>query len=122
VTGFDRALAASGAVTGLLGVALSAMAAHGASGSQLDIAARFLLVHAPALLALAALAANGLIGPRVARLSGFVLILGLMLFCGDLTRRALAGVPLAPYAAPAGGLALMAGWALAGIAALLRRR
>jgi uncharacterized membrane protein YgdD (TMEM256/DUF423 family) len=122
VTGFDRAIAAAGAVAGLLGVALSAMATHGASGGQLDIAARFLLVHAPALLALAALAAGGLIGPRAARLGGLLLILGLLLFCGDLTRRAYAGIPLAPYAAPAGGLALMAGWALAGIAALLRRR
>jgi uncharacterized membrane protein YgdD (TMEM256/DUF423 family) len=46
-------------------------------------------------------------------------VLGLTLFCGDLIRRTYAGAALFPMAAPAGGILLMAGWALVALAALL---
>jgi uncharacterized membrane protein YgdD (TMEM256/DUF423 family) len=51
-----------------------------------------------------------------------MLVLGLALFCGDLSRRAFSGVALFPRAAPMGGIVLMAGWLLVGISALLPAR
>ena len=118
----DRVIVALAALAGLLGVALSAAAAHGAGGASLATAAQFLLFHAPALLALAALAAGGACNPGLARLAGVAILLGLALFCGDLARRALAGLALAPMAAPGGGVLLMIGWALVALAGLVPRR
>jgi uncharacterized membrane protein YgdD (TMEM256/DUF423 family) len=118
----DRVIIVLAALSGLLGVALSAAAAHVTGGGSLTTAAQFLLFHAPALLALIALGAYGTLDAKLARLAGFVLILGLILFCGDLSRRALSGVALAPMAAPAGGILLMIGWGLIGAAGLLPRR
>ncbi|MBF9234505.1 DUF423 domain-containing protein [Microvirga alba] len=118
----DRILMALAALAGLTGVALSAAAAHVTGGGSLTIAAQFLLFHAPALLALIALVASGAINAKLARLAGYVLVLGLALFCGDLARRALAGVALAPMAAPTGGVLLMIGWFLAGASCFVRSR
>jgi uncharacterized membrane protein YgdD (TMEM256/DUF423 family) len=118
----ERVLAAIASLAGLGGIALSAAAAHGPAGPQLDTAARFLLIHAVALLATAALLGGGTLAPRIGAAAALVLILGLALFCGDLVRRAYAGAALFPMAAPAGGFLLMAGWALIGIAALVGSR
>ena len=115
---WDRVLVVLAALSGLSGVALAAAAAHAPGGPNLDTAARFLLIHAAALLGLAALAGMGLLHPTVGRLAGGALALGLVLFAGDLTLRAWRGVPLAPMAAPAGGILLMIGWALVALAAL----
>jgi uncharacterized membrane protein YgdD (TMEM256/DUF423 family) len=121
-TAWDRTLVALGALAGLAGVALSAAAAHVTGPGSLDTAARFLLFHAPALLALAVLAATGIVHPRLARAAGLALALGLVLFSGDLTARALLGSPLFPMAAPSGGVVLMLGWASIALAALLPTR
>lgn len=117
----NKILIGLGALSGVLGVGLSAAAAH-VTGGNLATAAQFLLFHAPALLVLAALIASGAVHPGLAQAAGFVLVIGLVLFCGDLSRRAFSGVPLAPMAAPAGGITLMIGWVLIGISALLRLR
>jgi uncharacterized membrane protein YgdD (TMEM256/DUF423 family) len=69
-----------------------------------------------------ALGRSGAVSVRLARLAGYVMVVGLALFCGDLSRRALAGEALAPMAAPTGGVMLMIGWVLVGVAPLLRRR
>ncbi len=116
-----RVLIALASLSGLLGVGLSAAAAH-IAGGNLTTAAQFLLFHAPALLALVALVAAGAVNPLLAQVAGYVLVLGLILFCGDLSRRAFSGVALFPRAAPAGGILLMVGWLLAGISALLPLR
>jgi uncharacterized membrane protein YgdD (TMEM256/DUF423 family) len=116
-----RILVVLAALSGLLGVGLSAAAAH-VTGGNLATAAQFLLFHAPALLALVALIGAGLLHPTLAQAAGYVMVLGLALFCGDLSRRAFSGVPLAPMAAPAGGILLMLGWLLVGLSALLRLR
>lgn len=118
---WERSLAALGGAAGLLGVAIAAAAAHGWGGTNLETAGRFLLLHAPALLALAALITGGVLSPRLGRASGFVIAAGLVLFCGDLAMRAIWGIRLAPMAAPIGGTALMLGWALACIAAFWPR-
>ena len=118
----DRALVVLAGLAGLLGVALSAAAAHGGGGGQLDTAARFLLIHAAALIGIAALIRGSVVHPGLGRMAGAALVIGLALFSGDLALRAFQGVPLFPFAAPAGGIALMAGWALLALAALLPRR
>ena len=109
-----------GALAGLLGVALAAAAAHHSGGPNLETASRFLMLHAPVLLAVAALAATGVVHPGLGRVASWVIVLGLVLFCGDLAMRAFRGAALFPMAAPSGGFALMAGWALLGLAALVR--
>ncbi|KAA2238314.1 DUF423 domain-containing protein [Salinarimonas soli] len=122
MSGADRALTALAGVAGVLGVALSARAAHAEGGGSLDVAARFLLIHAAALLGLAALIGGGALHPRLGRIAAWVLVAGLALFCGDLSMRVFRGVALFPFAAPAGGIGLMAGWAMTALAALVRPR
>jgi uncharacterized membrane protein YgdD (TMEM256/DUF423 family) len=109
-----------GALAGLTGVALAAAAAHHSGGAHLETASRFLMLHAPVLLALAALTGTGAVHPGLGRIAGWVVVLGLVLFCGDLAMRAFRGSALFPMAAPTGGFVLMAGWGLIAVAALLR--
>ncbi len=117
----DRVLIVLASMAGLAGVALSARAAHGPGGPLLETAARFLLIHAAVLLGVAALT-GGSMSPRLGSTAGFVLALGLALFCADLVRRALAGTGLFPFAAPAGGILLMLGWVLIGVSAFFGPR
>ena len=98
---------------GASGVALSAMAAH-SGGSNTVTAANFLLFHAPVVL----LCGSGLLGPAIARASAG-LAAGILLFCGDLLARDFAGTRLFPYAAPAGGIAMIAGWLAIAVLGLL---
>ena len=116
-----RLLIALAGLSGALGVGLSAAAAH-ITGGNLTTAAQFLLFHAPGLLALAALIAAGAVHPAIAQVAGYLLDVGLVLFCGDLSRRAFAGIALFPRAAPTGGILLMLGWVLVAVSALLRLR
>lgn len=118
----DRILVVCAGLAGCLGVALAAMAAHAAGGGNLETASKFLLLHAPALLALGALAGAGLVHGCAARAAGLALILGLALFCGDLSVRAIWGIAPFRLAAPTGGFILMAGWLAAALSALLPRR
>lgn len=110
---FDRGLVLAAGLAGALGVALSAVAAHAAGASELSTAANFLLMHAPALLVLG-LAAPG----RLGRLAGWGMVAGLVLFCGDLVARHVIGTRLFPYAAPTGGMVLIASWLAVGASAL----
>jgi uncharacterized membrane protein YgdD (TMEM256/DUF423 family) len=116
-----RTLIVLAALSGVLGVGLSAAAAH-ITGGNLATAAQFLLFHAPALLGLVALMMAGAIHPLIGPVAGYILVLGLVLFCGDLSRRAFAEVPLFPRAAPLGGILLMIGWVLVAVAALVPAR
>ncbi len=116
-----RTLIALGALAGFLGVLLAAMGRHLPNAQYLTSAAHFLLFHAPALLALAALAGAGLVHDRVGAAAGLALALGLVLFCGDLAARDFLQRPLFPWAAPTGGIALMLGWLLIVLAALMGR-
>ena len=122
MTGLDRLLAALAALAGGLGVAASAAAAHTSGGETLKTAAQFLLFHAPAILALTGLAAAGLTRGALTRLAAAALLVGLVLFSGDLAMRALVGQALFAMAAPAGGIVLMAGWLLAAGTLLLPRK
>jgi uncharacterized membrane protein YgdD (TMEM256/DUF423 family) len=110
-------------LSGLVGVALSAAAAHSSAAALLDPAARMLLFHAPAFLALAAMVPSA--GSRgavrqVLALGGFALLFGLVLFCGDLCARAYLGHRLFAFAAPLGGTMLMGGWLAVLVAGAMR--
>lgn len=122
VSGLDRALVALACLAGLLGVALSAAAAHIPGADSLKTAAQFLLFHAPAILGLTGLRLVGLARPALARGAAGLLVLGLILFCGDLSVRTWLQQPLFPMAAPIGGFALMGGWLLGAIGALIPGR
>lgn len=121
----DRFLVAVGALAGAGAVALAALRAHvlaprldPASLAMLDSALAIQAWHAPALLAVAALA--GRWGGAALRLAGVGLAAGLVLFCGAVLLRALTGVSLGPVA-PVGGALLILGW-LSLLAAALTRR
>ncbi|HWK64963.1 MAG TPA: DUF423 domain-containing protein [Rhizobiaceae bacterium] len=100
----DRILILAGGLAGAAGVGLSAAAAH-AGGGNVGTAASFLLMHAPVLVASGHLKANA-----VLRTGSLVVLVGLLLFCGDLLLRAYAGTRLFPMAAPIGGTAMILGW------------
>jgi uncharacterized membrane protein YgdD (TMEM256/DUF423 family) len=96
---------------GASGVALSAAAAHQGI-ANVATAASFLLMHAPAFLALSVLEGN-----RFRSLGSWALLLGLVIFSGDLLARAYLGTRLFPMAAPLGGVLMIGGWlAIAGSA------
>jgi uncharacterized membrane protein YgdD (TMEM256/DUF423 family) len=82
-------------------------------GTFTGTAASFLLMHAPVLLAIGLLTAN-----RILYAAGLILIVGLVLFCGDLLMRDFVGNRLFPFAAPTGGTLLIAGWLAIALAAL----
>ena len=119
ISGVDRALVALACLAGLLGVALSAAAAHIPGADSLKTAAQFLLFHAPAILALVGFGAAGLARAGLARAASGLLVLGLILFCGDLSVRTWLKHPLFPMAAPTGGFALMGGWLVGFLCALV---
>lgn len=98
------------------GVALSAAAAH-IGGAFTGTVASFLLTHALALLAIGLVGGN-----KILRLGGFVLLAGLLLFCGDLLARDFQGVRLLPFAAPTGGTLLILGWLVAAASAFARSK
>jgi uncharacterized membrane protein YgdD (TMEM256/DUF423 family) len=108
-------LLALGCLMGAAGVALTAPGAHSRPGAGLDSAGAMLLFHAPAVVA-ATFVLGGFPLGFIAT-AGFVL--GAGLFAGDITLRAYGGRRLFRYAAPAGGLILIASWLLLALAALL---
>jgi uncharacterized membrane protein YgdD (TMEM256/DUF423 family) len=107
---------------GAAGVVLAALAAHAAPGTGLDGASRMLLIHAVAILAVAALAASGRLWNAAAHLATAGWIVGGVLFAGDIALRALTGHRLFPMAAPTGGTLLIAAWLIFALAAAASRR
>jgi len=121
------ALGALAALMGAVGVALAAAAAHKGGGEFAQTAAYFLILHAAALLGVAAAARGFSDRPAFARAlvaAGGVLGLGAILFSADIATRAFSGDRLFPMAAPTGGSLTILGWlALAAVfvAGALRR-
>lgn len=107
---------------GASGLVLAAAGAHAAPNAGLESAAYMLLFNAAALLGGAALMRQGL-GWRPLMLGVLAAwVVGAALFSGDVALRAFAGHRLFAFAAPAGGLILIAAWlalAVATIGALL---
>jgi len=113
-----------GAAAGLTAVIAAAAISHAwaplrPDPQALDQARAALLMHvlhAPALLAVGWLAARG----RLVNLAGAAFSLGLLLFCGAVYAQAGWQLQL-PHVAPLGGVLLMAGWVLLGLAGMKGR-
>lgn len=114
-----------GGVAGAAGVLLGALTAH-AFKARLDAAAlgtletvsSYLLVHGLLLVVIAALQGGG--GSLALKVAGILAVTGIILFCGGLSARILAGVSFAGGLAPAGGLAFMGAWLALAIHALIK--
>jgi uncharacterized membrane protein YgdD (TMEM256/DUF423 family) len=111
----DRFFFVTACLFGFLGVALGAFAAHGLK-TQLDAnllvtfetGVRYQMYHAFALIAVAMAYAKwptkGLI------ISGWMFIVGIILFSGSLYVLSLSGIRSLGMITPFGGLAFLAGW------------
>jgi uncharacterized membrane protein YgdD (TMEM256/DUF423 family) len=119
----DRVWIGLGAAAGLVAVAMAAVAAHApvtaAQAQMLRDGVQMQGWHALALLGAGLFARTARGGRFWLRWAGLAFAAGMLLFCGDIYLLVFAGVHLA--VAPAGGLLLMGGWALLGIAALRDR-
>jgi len=113
---FDRALCVVGALCGAAGVAFSAVASH-SGGGTIATGASFLLMHAPAFLAIGLLG-----GSKPLRLAAWALFAGLALFAGDLIVRHYGAARLFPMAAPTGGTLMILGWLAIAATSLFARR
>jgi len=123
----ERTFLVASSVSGALAVALGAFGAHGLraylaalpDGAQRrawwDTAAHYHLIHAVALAIAAYLAGKIGGGPAVA--AGYCWLLGTVLFSGSLYAMTLTGVRALGAVTPFGGLSLIAGWVLLGVAA-----
>ena len=117
-------------IAGALGVLFGAFGAHWLPGwlaerglaadlvskrlDQFDVAARYHLVHAAALLAAGALRVGSL---RARRLAAWLLTAGIVLFSGSLYLLVVTNTPWLGAVTPLGGLAWIAGWIALAVAA-----
>lgn len=111
-----RPFAFFGGLSGAAALAAYAASAH-AGSANLATVAPILLAHAPALLVFALLAP----GRMTAKLGGWIILLGLVLFTGDLVVRDMTGARLFPYAAPLGGTSLIVGWLVIAATGLMKQ-
>ncbi len=107
-----------GGIFGLLGVALAAAATHMGDQHLLGNASTMSLAHAPVLVAL------GLAHERLktATPAGALMLLGTLLFVGDLLKRHYTGSALFSMSAPTGGILMMGGWLVIALGALWPRK
>jgi uncharacterized membrane protein YgdD (TMEM256/DUF423 family) len=105
-----------GAIIGGLGVIAGAFGAHGLKGTLdshalevFETAARYQMYHAPALLAVGLLALTGRRGMALS-VSGWMFLVGILIFSGTLYALAFTGIRWLGMITPIGGLALIVGW------------
>jgi uncharacterized membrane protein YgdD (TMEM256/DUF423 family) len=115
-----------GSVSAFVSVAAGAFGAHALKASLdaaalavWETAARYQMVHALALVAVALGART--IRTRALDVAGALFLVGTLLFSGSLYALALSGVRGLGMITPVGGLAFLAGWASLGWAALRGR-
>ncbi|VCU69994.1 hypothetical protein PIGHUM_02061 [Pigmentiphaga humi] len=118
----SRVLLGCAAPMGAAGVILAAMATHLTGGGVLSTAALFLLLHATAVVGLAAVVPHVQRGRAALVGAAGLIIAGTLLFSVDLALRQLAGVKLLWGTAPFGGGAMIVGWLGVVIPALLPQR
>ena len=116
------ALGAFASLLGFCGVALGAAGAHAGANELARTASLFLIMHAAALLGVAA-CARAFGSARALTGAGFALGIGALVFSADLASRAFLGDRLFPFAAPIGGSLMILSWlALAGVFAIAAAR
>lgn len=106
-----------GAASGFLAVAMGAFAAHSLSGrlspealGWVETGARYEIVHALALLAVAVLALREIRPSIVLAVAGWAFLIGTVLFSGSLYAMALAGWRELGMVVPVGGVGFLIGW------------
>jgi uncharacterized membrane protein YgdD (TMEM256/DUF423 family) len=114
-----------GAAFGFVGVALGAFAAHGLKSrlepdmlAVFEVGVRYQMYHAFALFAAAWMASK--YSGRLPTASGWLFVVGVIVFSGSLYVLSLTGVRWLGAITPIGGVALLAGWALLAAAAVKR--
>lgn len=103
---------------GASGIVLAAFGAHAAPNAGLESAAYMLLFHAAALLGGAALVQQGQLWRPLMLGVLIAWVVGAGLFSGDVALRAFAGHRLFAFAAPTGGIILIAAWLMLAVAAI----
>lgn len=114
------------AVFGMAGVAVGAFGAHGLAGwleskgldpetvtrrtGQFEVAVRYQMMHAIALLGLAGVA--GTVSPSWLRIVGRLMIVGILLFSGSLYLLVALNLPILGAVTPLGGLTWIVAWLL----------
>jgi uncharacterized membrane protein YgdD (TMEM256/DUF423 family) len=98
------------ALQGAAGVSLAGAAAHVEASPLISTASQFLMLHAAAGLALAALLAQEAPNPGGLRAAVLALQAGVALFATDLVARFYLGGKLFAYAAPIGGGLTILAW------------
>ncbi len=78
-----------------------------------------LSLHAAAVLGGTAILSSGMIWRPLGAIALFGLVLGALLFAGDIALRAFAGHRLFPMAAPTGGTIMIVSWLAFAIAAIV---
>jgi uncharacterized membrane protein YgdD (TMEM256/DUF423 family) len=111
----DRLFFTIGALSGFIGVALGAFAAHGLKSrltpellATFEVGVRYQMYHAFALLAVG-WAQTRWPGP-ILNASGWLFVAGTVIFSGSLYVLSLSGLRWLGAVAPIGGVALLAGW------------
>jgi uncharacterized membrane protein YgdD (TMEM256/DUF423 family) len=115
-------LIALAGLMGAAGIVLTAAGAHGKPGAGLDSAGYLLVIHAVAVLAGVVAARQGLLLRPLGLIVVGGFILGSVLFAADVAARAYLGHRLFPFAAPAGGMIMIASWLGLVVAALAALR
>jgi uncharacterized membrane protein YgdD (TMEM256/DUF423 family) len=119
----DRFFFAVGALLGCLGVAAGAFGAH-ALESRLasdrlelfELAARYQMIHALALIAAAWAAQRW--PSSIVNAGGWLLLVGVLIFCGTIYALAFGAPRILGAVTPIGGLSLLVGWLLLAVAAI----
>ncbi len=111
----DRLFFAIGSLSGFLGIALGAFAAHALKGRldpdllvSFEVGARYQMYHAFALLAVGW--AQTRWPGAVLTASGWLFVVGTALFSGSLYALSVSGLRWLGAITPIGGCALLAGW------------
>ena len=132
VAALIRWIAVVAGIVGAVAVGLGAYAAHGLEAGLLerglspdqvakklntaDIAVRYHLIHAVALLALAAPAAT--VAPKRRAAAAIFFLLGLGMFCGILYAQSIGTLVGLNLIVPLGGLSFIVGWLITATTAL----
>ena len=108
------------ALLGLMGVAMGAVAAHALADPKaiaaIEKAAIYQLIHALVLIL------STLLTGTIVQWSRVFFLIGIFLFCGSIELKYLLNLPQVTVVAPTGGICLMLGWVLLGVASLRRYR
>jgi len=104
-----------GSVSGFIGVALGAFAAHGLKGrlgpdmlAILEVGVRYQMYHALALLAVAWAATRW--PGNIVTAAGWLFVAGTVIFSGSLYLLSITGMRWLGAITPLGGIAFLAGW------------